>query len=480
MLDPTDALEPPERGPGSRDRRRWFLAGSATLVLLALVLFREVLLPFLLGVVVAYVLAPLVQAGERIRLGGRKPPRWAVVLALYTTLIALSVGLAMASAPRLVAELTRLAKEAPRAVAVVRAQWLPELDRHLRTATAQYLARREGPPDGAMPGSAVPLPAESAGTAPPPAGIQVRPSPGGGYDVLLPPQGLRVVPEGERAFRIEVARARAPAETDLASVITEAVSRQMRDTEQTAVTVLRTASTVVGTLTRGVFAFFVTLMISVFLLVTSGRIFDFFRSLYSPGKQGNFDDLVHRIDRGLAGVVRGQIIICCVNGLLTGVGFYLLSGLGLKYWVFLTVVATVMSIIPIFGVILSTIPAVIVALPEGPGLALLVLGWIVVIHQIEANVLNPKIMGDSARVHPVLVVFALIGGEHLWGIVGALLAVPVLSITQTSFLYLREKALGVPRTSSLPSSSPRATPTPAVAPDDTVGAQGSASVATER
>lgn len=464
MLDSTDSPGAPERGPGSRDRRRWFLAGSATLVLLTLVLFHEVLLPFLLGVVVAYVLAPLVKVGERVRVGGQKPPRWAVVLALYTMLIAFAVGLAVASAPRLVAELTRLAREAPRAVAVVRVQWLPALDRHLRTATATYLTPRAAGTPGAAPT----------------AGIQVRPSPGGGYDVLLPPQGLRVVPEGERAFRIEVARERAQAETDIAAVITEAVSRQMRDTEQTAVTVLRTASTVVGTLTRGIFAFFVTLMISVFLLVTSQRIFDFFRSLYSPGKQGNFDDLVRRIDHGLAGVVRGQIIICCVNGLLTGVGFYLLSGLGLKYWVFLTFVATVMSIIPIFGVILSTIPAVIVALPEGPGLALLVLGWIVAIHQVEANVLNPKIMGDSARVHPVLVVFALIGGEHLWGLVGALLAVPVLSITQTSFLYLREKALGVPRSSSLPSSPPRPTPTPTVAADATGGAQDTTGVAAER
>jgi predicted PurR-regulated permease PerM len=88
-------------------------------------------------------------------------------------------------------------------------------------------------------------------------------------------------------------------------------------------------------------------------------------------------------------------------------------------------------------------------------LALLVLAWVVTIHQLEANFLNPKIMGDSARVHPVLVVFALLAGEHLAGIVGALLAVPVLSITQTIFLHMRERFLGVPRNSSGPPSSQR-------------------------
>jgi hypothetical protein len=80
----------------------------------------------------------------------------------------------------------------------------------------------------------------------------------------------------------------------------------------------------------------------------------------------------------------------------------------------------------------------------------LVLGWVVAIHQLEANVLNPKILGDSARVHPVLVVFALLTGEHFYGVFGALLAVPVLSITQTVFLHLRERFLAIPRNSSFP------------------------------
>jgi predicted PurR-regulated permease PerM len=147
---------------------------------------------------------------------------------------------------------------------------------------------------------------------------------------------------------------------------------------------------------------------------------------------------------------------------LSGIGFWLL---GLKYWVFMTIVAAVMSIIPIFGSILSAIPAVMVGLTQDVSLALLVLAWIVGIHQLEAHVLNPKIMGDAARVHPVLVVFALVAGEHTAGLVGALLAVPVLSITQTLFFYLRERFLGIPRNPTLPppfiaEERPRSEPTP--------------------
>jgi predicted PurR-regulated permease PerM len=223
----------------------------------------------------------------------------------------------------------------------------------------------------------------------------------------------------------------------------------MISTQRSAVTLFNTARTVALSLTRGIFGLVMTLMISAYILMTTDRIFEFFRTLYRPSRRPDFDDLVRRLDRGLAGVVRGQLIICCVNGALSGIGFALL---GLKYWTFLTLVAMAMSIVPIFGSILSTVPAVIVALPQGVGLALLVLAWVVAIHQLEANFLNPKIMGDSARVHPVLVVFALLMGEHVAGLVGALLAVPVLSITQTLFFHLRERFLGVPRPFSTPPS----------------------------
>ena len=63
---------------------------------------------------------------------------------------------------------------------------------------------------------------------------------------------------------------------------------------------------------------------------------------------------------------------------------------------------------------------------------------IIGIHQIEANLLNPKIMGDAAKIHPVLVIFSLLFGEHFFQVPGALLAVPVMSITQSAFLHFKD------------------------------------------
>ena len=102
------------------------------------------------------------------------------------------------------------------------------------------------------------------------------------------------------------------------------------------------------------------------------------------------------------------------------------------------------SFIPVFGSILSSVPIVAVALASGPtgfslskGLGML--GWIVGIHLLEANLLNPKIIGTAAKMHPVVVVFALLVGEESGGLIGALLAVPVASIVQAIFLYFRRR-----------------------------------------
>jgi predicted PurR-regulated permease PerM len=155
----------------------------------------------------------------------------------------------------------------------------------------------------------------------------------------------------------------------------------------------------------------------------------------------DYDVIIAGIDRGLSGVIRGQLVICVINSLFTYVG---LLTFGVKYKLILAMVAGLMSLIPIFGSILSSVPIVIVALVSGnEGVdvfrGVMILLWIVGIHLIEANVLNPKIIGTAAKIHPVLVIFALFLGEFSYGLVGALLAVPILSAIQVIFMYFYRK-----------------------------------------
>ena len=115
--------------------------------------------------------------------------------------------------------------------------------------------------------------------------------------------------------------------------------------------------------------------------------------------------------------------------------------LKVKFAFLLATVAAVFSLIPIFGSILSTIPIVIVGLSSGASTAVLAVLWIVGIHALEANLLNPKIMGDAAKIHPVLVVLALVIGEHFYGLAGALFAVPLMSVMVTIWKAVRARAM---------------------------------------
>jgi predicted PurR-regulated permease PerM len=189
---------------------------------------------------------------------------------------------------------------------------------------------------------------------------------------------------------------------------------------------------------KGLAWFILTFMVAAYLLIDPGRVLAFARSLVPTPHRAAYDELVVEVDRGLAGVVRGQLLICLVNAVLTTVGLVLFD---VKYAMLLGLMAGAMSFLPVFGSILSSIPIVAVALASGPGgfslsRGLAVLGWILGIHLIEANVLNPKIIGTAARIHPVVVVFALLAGEETGGLVGALVAVPAAAMVQALFLFL--------------------------------------------
>jgi predicted PurR-regulated permease PerM len=416
-----------------------FLAVSGGLLLVIVVVFHPVLVPFLLAVLVAYLLAPVVAAVERVRVRKKKLPRWAAVLVVYLVLLGVLGGAIGIAVPRLIAETTKLAHEAPRLAERLRVEVLPRIETAIRGATASYLP----PETEAEPQTA----AQATSTS-----IRVVPVPGGGFEVHLPASGIDVEPAGEGAYRVSAAGAAdEPPSADLTTQLSAMLGRAFNEGSEQAATLISTLQAFVRGVFRGIFVFSMMLMISAYLLITSDRIFDFFRSLVRPDRQGQFDDLLRRIDRGLAGVVRGQLMICVVNGVLSAIGFYIA---GLAYWPVLALIATVLSIIPIFGAFLSSVPAVAIGLQQGIGVSVFVLVWIIGIHQIEANLLNPKIMGDAAKVHPVLIIFALLAGEHFFGFIGALLAVPTLSILQSLFLHFRMIALGIPASSTARPTDP--------------------------
>ncbi|WP_434042805.1 MULTISPECIES: AI-2E family transporter [Sorangium] len=445
-------------------RRTVFLTVSAVLTVTLLVVAHAVLLPFVLGLVVAYVLTPSVVRLERARI-----PRWASILIVYAVVLSGIAGFFALSVPRLVAEGKALTVEAPRLAARLREEYLPALDERLRRwsgreADPAPAAPRVGDgapepePDAitALPPDAIALPREDDSERPP---VRITPGPDGSFDVRIA-DDIEIREAGDGVWQIAHGRPKHPLSS--ANMLQEGYEKAAAYLKENSLTVLRIGQAIATAISRGIFNLFMTLMLGGYIILTHEKILRFFRDLWHPSSRDSFDRFLRRLDRGLSGVVRGQLLICLVNGVLSAIGFWLFD---LKYWPILSVVAGVMSLIPIFGSILSSIPAVAIGLTQSFGTAVGVLAWIVGIHQLEANFLNPKIIGDSAKIHPVLVVLALLIGEHFFQITGALFAVPCLSIAQTIFLHFRESTLGLADpTASIPPQRGATLVTPSIEP----------------
>jgi predicted PurR-regulated permease PerM len=372
-----------------RVRRAALLVALWVPAVVILIAVREVLLPFLLAGLLAYVIAPLVRRLSSKSIAGRSLPPWGSVLMLYAGLVAILWIGGSIFVPQIYRELVRLGKDGSEMLNQIDdahvARWGEDLEKFFDT-----------------------------------------------YNVPV-----RIITPGSESD-VEESRDSREIELDLVE-ITQGLVRDAKGW-------LRTEATLVfGQLQRlvaGVLGFifrtFLVLMLTAFIAADTSRILNFLFSITPVADRARLDDLLARIDRGLSGVLRGQLTICLINGALTLVGLLLLK---VKFAFLLATIAAVLSLVPIFGSILSTVPIVIVALSGGLTPALLALLWIVGIHALEANLLNPKIMGDAAKIHPALVVLALIVGEHFYGIVGALLAVPLMSILVTIYKAAQARAM---------------------------------------
>lgn len=142
--------------------------------------------------------------------------------------------------------------------------------------------------------------------------------------------------------------------------------------------------------------------------------------------------------------VRGQILLGLTVGIASFIG---LSILGVtvdpifsQYAVLLALIAGFGELLPIIGPIISAVPAVLLGLTAGvePALAALVLYF--VIQQVENNVLVPKIQSDAVELHPTIIIVALIVGGAIFGLLGAILALPVTAAGRDVFAYLFRRA----------------------------------------
>jgi predicted PurR-regulated permease PerM len=149
--------------------------------------------------------------------------------------------------------------------------------------------------------------------------------------------------------------------------------------------------------------------------------------------------VIKTVERDFGQWVRGQLILGFVVGIATFVGLIVLSQwfpIFGRYAVLLSVIAGLFELVPIIGPIISAVPAVLLAATDSPAAVLAALLLYFAVQQVENNFLVPKIQGNAVQLHPAVVVFAIIIGGSLAGLLGAILALPVTAAFRDVVRYL--------------------------------------------
>ena len=415
---------------GHRGRTLVILILLATM--LGIVLFlNKILFPFLLASFLAYVLAPVIENLHQRKIRSHSISRGLAVLLVYFVILIVLIGGGSYVVPNVSAEMGHMIQELPKAVTKVSKEWGPVFDEKIRDITSLFPEPEIMEP---LPVIENNEPQSKTTVTQKENGELLKILDGYTYEIRgLDSDRIEVVPHrkiGRESGIEENEQVPLDINTQISILAEEGMNRLKADM----VRFLGFGRQLITKVVGSVFTLFLTFMVAAFILVDTERILSFWRSLVPRKYHLRYNDLLKSLDRGLNGVVRGQLMICLINGILTFIGLLMI---GVPFAFTLGLVAMVFSLIPIFGTILSSIPIVIMGLTISLGTGLLALAWILLIHFIEGNFLNPNIMGTSAQIHPAIIVFVLVTGEHMAGIAGALLAVPVYSILQTFFFFLK-------------------------------------------
>ena len=184
------------------------------------------------------------------------------------------------------------------------------------------------------------------------------------------------------------------------------------------------------------------LVLSIYLLIYGRQIGSLVRSIMPPGDGTPEDDYPLLVQQAVSGYVRGQLLFSLIMGTSAALALTIFGLLGIfpdgeRYAVFLGAFYGLMEFIPYIGPIIGPVPAVLLALFQDPISAVWVILLFVALQQLEGHVVAPQVFRISLRINPILIILALLIGYQLYGIVGTLVALPVIAVIRQTVVYLR-------------------------------------------
>jgi len=327
-------------------RRLLIWGGLIFALALFIFLFNGILLPFVLGALIAYLLNPLIEPLE-----GIGAPRWLSAIGILVLFFSLAgIGI-LAIAPIIAREITELANNAP-----------------------LYLNKLE---------------------------------------ILIRPYLEKISPY-------------------IGTINEETLTKGLKDNAQNALNfsgiffskILAGTNMMIGFITT----LFLTPIVAFYMMAEWPQLTKRVKALIPNATRATTLNLLGKMDRSLAGFIRGQLSVCVVLGLIYGIALIMI---GLKFGFLIGLLSGLLSFIPFVGSAFGLVVSVGVAFFQfgTPEMVSLTLAVFIVGQMFEGNILTPKLVGESIELHPLWIIFAVMGGGSLMGFTGMLIALPVAAIS---------------------------------------------------
>ena len=194
----------------------------------------------------------------------------------------------------------------------------------------------------------------------------------------------------------------------------------------------------------GIFNVFVSIVVSIYILSSRTKIIQFLERLtgaiFKEKVSNNINKYFNRTNEFFFKFLASQIMDAFIVGILASIA---MAVMGIKYAVLLGFMIGLFNIIPYFGAIVAIgISAIITLLTGGLGHAIWMIIIVTILQQIDANIINPRIVGNSLKMSPLLVIIAVMIGGAYFGVLGMFLAVPVAAVLKLlidDFIEWRKK-----------------------------------------
>ena len=187
------------------------------------------------------------------------------------------------------------------------------------------------------------------------------------------------------------------------------------------------AAQFISSLGYGIFLLVATLMMTAYWTLDADRVTRALLMRVPEEKREGWRELIAELEGKVGGYFRGQLVLCGFIFTLSTAAFLLM---GLPYALVLGLIAGLFEALPMIGPVLGMLPALLIALATAPEKAIWVVLSAVVIQQIENNLLVPRVMDKSVGINPIISILAIAAFSLVFGLIGAVLAIPVAAMLQ--------------------------------------------------